>query len=206
MKHLVLTLMLVATALLLAASPSFAQTYVQQNIRRTGPESVNVEIRQEVNSGGTTSINTTTTELKNEARQAVDITRCAEVIARINARVGFYNERRNTHLQHYQNLQERISNLITKLKERGYDTSIVESALNELTRLVNIASNDYTDFIAKLEATKNYDCGTEEFRTAFAEAKTALETFQQDLKAIRAHIQSDLKTSLQDLKQQRGDS
>lgn len=186
---------LLLVALFLASStPGLAQMMIQQNVRQTESETTRVETRQEVNSNRQLS-----------GTPLPVAVRCAAVTARINARVGFYNERRDNHLQHYQNLQDRLQNLVTSLKDRGYDTTQIQAALQELNQLTTTASNDYALFIAKLESVKNLDCGdgSGEFRTTLDAAQVALQTFQTDLKTIREHVQGGVKDSLQALKDQR---
>lgn len=127
--------------------------------------------------------------------------RCAKITANINARLTNYADNKELILGRYERIHERVTALLQKLDEKGYDTSAVRAHLATLRTLLTDAASDYRLFIEKLEATKQYACGNSDgqFLSALKASQEAMKVFQADLKELRTFVQASLRPSVKAL-------
>jgi hypothetical protein len=131
--------------------------------------------------------------------------RCANITSRINARIEFYNGRKEAHLDRYNYIKERVTLLISNLKAKGFDTSKLESDLAAGKPKFDKLATDFQSFMSKLAETKNYDCGDSQgkFVDTLKAAKTLREVVMADVKDVRDYIQNTIRTDLKALRDQK---
>lgn len=147
----------------------------------------------------------TAAESRKAAMKDLKDKKCELITSRVDERVGKFDNNKGLHQQQYAKLKERLSNLITKLNEKGYDTSKLSSDLSTLNSKIEKFGTDYKTFTDKLKESRTYVCGASEgqFKTKLEEAKDLLKVVKQDSVDVRNYFKNTIKPDLQDLKNQR---
>jgi hypothetical protein len=110
----------------------------------------------------------------------------------------------------YSNLLKRIDKFIARF-ETFNSTSTTKLDLTEIKadrdQLVVLIANfktSYTEYVAKISATKNLTCGHSEgeFRSALVDARTYLKTVHDNAAAIRTFVRETVLSDLLELKKQ----
>lgn len=130
---------------------------------------------------------------------------CEAVNKRIDARINNYNERKDLHIKKNQANVVRWGELATRLEAKGYDVTKLRADLKTLDGMLTTAATNYTNFVSKLETTKDYDCGESKgmFKESLAESKTVLATFRTQAKAISDFIKNTIMPDLKALHSQK---
>jgi cytochrome c556 len=145
-------------------------------------------------------------ELKDgEMAEARADVRCTALTAQINAKLKLLQSHRDRHIKHYVKLHERLTMLMAKLDEKGYDTSLVKADLVALQQKIDQSKLDFEDVITKLEATKSLDCADAEgeFKAALQESREALEKFRLGIKDMHDFVKNTLRPHLTALRDQK---
>lgn len=131
--------------------------------------------------------------------------RCDLINSRIDLRINNFNANKETHIQRYQNIKTNVTNLVTYLKSKGYDTSKLETDLATLNTMVVTFGTDYSSFITKLEAAKQFTCGQSDgqFKAKIEEARAQLTIARTQAKDIRVFIVGTIRPDLQALRNQK---
>lgn len=131
--------------------------------------------------------------------------RCTLVTQRIETTVARYNNNKDKHIQQYKNLAARLSALGEKLRAKGYDTSKLQADSKVLNDKITKLSQDYADFTSKLEATKQYACGSSQgaFKQALKTAQDQLKVVKADSVDIRNYYQTVIKPDIQAIRAQK---
>lgn len=127
--------------------------------------------------------------------------KCSKITASIDAKINKYNS--NADHPRLSKLQTRLSEIITKIKAKGYDTSKLEADLATLKTKTETCKTAYGQFIAKLGATKNFACGQSQgqFRAALQASKAQMESAQAACKDARSFINTVIKPDLKALRE-----
>jgi GTP1/Obg family GTP-binding protein len=143
-------------------------------------------------------------EIRQEKREQRVERRCDLVNGRIDARINRYREHYDEVEARLARIAERGNQFIARLEAKGYDVSQVKEDLTALTAMRTTRRNLYSDFIAKLEAAKQYDCGDSQgaFKDALTEARAALAKWREQVKTIHDFMQNTLRPHLKALRGQ----
>lgn len=131
--------------------------------------------------------------------------RCTQATQRIETAVARYNNNKEKHVQQYENLAVRLADLGEKLKARGYDISKLQADGKILRDKIAKFAADYADTISKLEATKQYACGSSQgaFKQALKTAQDQLKVVKADSVDIRNYYQTVVRPDVQAVKAQK---
>ena len=99
-----------------------------------------------------------------EQREEKVQNRCANITNKVDQKIGNFNENKITRIERYYNLKTRISNLIDKLEDQGYDVDQLKTDLQTLDDMIEEFATTYADFISSLEDTKDFECGNSGYR------------------------------------------
>jgi len=143
----------------------------------------------------------TTSALTQQRVQA----RCDLINSRVDTRITRFNQNKERHIERYQNIKTNVTNLITYLKGKGYDTTKLEADLAQFNSMVLEFGTDYSSFITKLEASKQYTCGSSDgqFIAKVDESRAQLTVARNQAKEIKLFIANTLRPDLKDLKNQK---
>lgn len=102
----------------------------------------------------------------------------------------------------YSNIIEKLTNLSTKLKDAGKDTTELDKQIAELQTMVDTFNNDMTTLRQAAADLSNMDCSSDpsSFKASLESTRTAREAVATDSKAIRTYITGTIKTTLTALK------
>lgn len=140
-------------------------------------------------------------------RDAVTKTICVNAEARIGNRITILTNAKTRHQAAYERGRERYSNLVTKLKANGYDTTTLEADLATWNTKILAFGTAFNDHLDALKETQAFECGNSNgafldslenarskllaVRTAAIEARSYwLTTVKPDLQAIKTQTPS----------------
>lgn len=141
-----------------------------------------------------------------EAKQTPSIAaaRCKNIETKISTKVTRFDQNKEKHVTVYQNTKERIEKFIAKMKEKGYDTSQLETDLKTFDTKIKEFSASYSVYVQKLQQTQAYTCGHSEgqFKTQLQDTRDQLKLVHQKAVELRSYYQNTLRSDIQALKQQ----
>ncbi len=151
-------------------------------------------------------------ELKQQERKAkilekkdeIQSKRCEAILERVTKRIENYNDNKAVHVDNYARLYEKLSDIATTLKDKGYDISQLAADLVTFDAMVKEYASAYSAFIGKLEATQDYTCGESEgmFKQLLEESKEQLKMAIEKRQEIRAFYANTLRKDIQDIRTQ----
>ena len=132
---------------------------------------------------------------------------CEKLEGRIEIKVNRFQENKNTHVEKYQRLKERLGNVLSTLEERGFDVSKLREDLGKLDELIKEYAQLYVEFIDSLEFTRGYACGKSEgdFKDAVAAAREKYRLIKEKRAEIREFYQEVIREDIKELRQQAED-
>lgn len=141
---------------------------------------------------------------RSASREELIAQRCTRVEARVNEIIDRYNTNRNRHVARYEAIADKITALIERLEEAGYDTTLIRDILNRIVAEKQSFVANYTDFVAEMEEAKQHACGESEgqFVDALARGRAKLVEARQDSIDARNLVSEELKQALEDLREQ----
>ena len=137
---------------------------------------------------------------QNEGRDNV----CEALQTRIDVRQRNFNSHRLGLLRRFDNLLERLENLVDKAQEFGLDTTELETQMVGLRERLGELSAEYQAFIDLLQVARAISCeeDPEGYQAAMAEARTQLVLVHEMAQDINTHYVNVIKPILLDLREQ----
>lgn len=131
--------------------------------------------------------------------------RCEIVTNRVQNMITKFDTNKQRHIERHTKVVERVKEVVTKLKAKGYDTSKLETDLVSLETKVREFATLYSDFIAKLKESQTLACGNSEgaFKAKLDEARQSLKASREKAKEITNFIKDTIIPDLRDLKSQK---
>jgi YesN/AraC family two-component response regulator len=144
-----------------------------------------------------------TTPRQSQAQQRVD-QRAEMIKERIETIIARFNNNKDRHIAAYEAVKASITNIITTLSAKGYDTSKLASDLQAWNSMVVKAANDYAALIAALQTAEQYApfASQGQFVAAINQARLLLRTYRQDVLDVRHEYQTVIRPDVQALKSQ----
>ena len=141
------------------------------------------------------SENSTSNKTKNFTRV------CDKINEIVSLKLQRFDDGHVRRINAYNNMQNRIENLIAKLEARGANTTQISADYENLTLAIETFKADYETYIKKLKSLQNYTCGSSEgaFKSALRDAKAMLPILRADAKAINVQLK-ELKDSLHEIR------
>ncbi len=132
---------------------------------------------------------------------------CVMVSDRIDASLTRFESHKVNHLQHYQNLKEKLQNLITSLEANGDEVTVLKSHHQVLDNRIVKFTSDYATWIAQLELAKTYSCSPQpgRFKTALEQSRIYAKVVQADALELRNYYQLQIRPTILAVKAQRPD-
>lgn len=127
---------------------------------------------------------------------------CSKINETVSQKIQAFDDGKVKRINAYNNSERMIESLISKLKEKGADTTQAEADYQDLQAKVSQFSVDYSSFIIKLESLKAYTCGNSSgaYASQLKGAKSMLPLLRNESIAVRETV---MKIKL-DLVQARG--
>jgi hypothetical protein len=112
---------------------------------------------------------------------------CDKVGQIVDNKIQAFDGGKVKRLNAYNNQIDMISGLVGKLSERGANATVAQDDLQNFKNKVNKFSDDYSEFVFKLENLKKYKCGNSSFEYAkqLREAKQMLTVLRNDSDEIK---------------------
>lgn len=132
--------------------------------------------------------------------------RCTRINQRITARVTNFQSMQSGDKTLFGNLYTRLSNIQTRIKNAGIDTTKLQADLATLQTKITQANTDYATFISDLQGVQSSGdvCGQSQgkFMAQLASARTVLMTVRADRLAVRTYITGTIIPDIQALRKQ----
>ena len=142
-------------------------------------------------------------EIEEKKQEGVE-KRCDIITKRIDNRINAYYNNKEAHLNRYRKLDERLSNLLDRLEDEGYDVDTLRDKLSDLELMILEAADMYDEFAVDLEGAKDYECGETQgsFVDAVKNASGTLKGFRDKMVEIRAYFKDEIRPLLVELREE----
>lgn len=112
------------------------------------------------------------------------------------------------HTEVHQKWLTKLTDLSARINLAGIDTTTLDGYVQELNALVSQNSSDLVSYVAGLEDVSSVDCEADAtgFYSALQEARAARSLVIDDTKDVLTYIRENIKTELQNIKQQLKDA
>lgn len=102
----------------------------------------------------------------------------------------------------YTNIVKRLTDLSTKLKNKGHDTQKLDTEIQALQGKITTFNTDLATYKQTIADVADMDCKTdaEGFKASLTAARTALEAVQKDSAAVRTHVKDVIKPELKTIR------
>lgn len=153
-------------------------------------------------SDGSTNSETTTTTEETTTRATITAARCTIAEAKIDTRITRITaaiEKSNTT---YDSIVEKATRFISVAETKGYtETAALQAALDTATTDIDTLKSASSDYLASLEATKEFACGESEgeFLNALASSRASLTEVRAALATAKADTINTLIPAMKDL-------
>ncbi len=134
--------------------------------------------------------------------------RCEALQKMLRTRVVTYKQNRDTHINTYQRIQDRVKSYVVKAKAQGLDTSTLEADLVTLQVKIDTFGSNADTFVRKIEEANDYNCGQSEgtFMQKIKDAKELGKIAKQSTIDVRSYIRETIKTDIKNLRAQKAPS
>lgn len=139
-----------------------------------------------------------------ELRSAAKAERCEVIEENINRRLDYYQNSQTDHVRRYQGILVGLNKAAERLSLLGYDTTDLESKIEQLQVQINEMNVMHNDLIAALQSVKTAQCSDEETdpNTKGMLAKTTVQEIRAKALSIKEYIRNEIIPTLQALKNQ----
>jgi chromosome segregation ATPase len=130
------------------------------------------------------------------------LTACKAVETKVQDRVSNDDKLQAKHDERYTELVTKVTDLISRAKTAGYDTTSLESDLVTLQAKVAQFKDDKSAYMNALKKSQDYVCGKSEgeFKDAIVAARADLAVVGADAKDIHDYVQNTIKPAVKALK------
>ncbi len=130
--------------------------------------------------------------------------RCTVLTQNIDRRINRFNNNKERHINQYNTTKQRLSQLVTKLQQKGYDVTQLQTDGKIWDGKIQKFGSDFVVFINKLTETKNVGCGQSDgaFRTLLNQARQQLVVVHQDSVDARTYYQTVIKKDIEAIRNQ----
>lgn len=131
--------------------------------------------------------------------------RCFVAGTLIENRVEKFRNHRDDHIARYNRIKDRFTALVTKLTEKGYDTTQLKADLQIFNEKIKKFHTDVDAFHKKLAEANNYNCGDSEgaFKSKILEARDLLKIIRADIVDIHDFFKNIIKPDFQAVRAQK---
>jgi len=161
---------------------------------------------------------TTSTTLKQrveEHKNAFKIKLDSAEILRLKGKCGSAQDKIKTYRENinanvparvkaYQNLHNRLTSLVEKLKAANIDTATLEQQLTVLDQKIKTFSEDLATYKQQLSDLKDIDCTSDPdgFKAALEAARETRKKLAEEIADIKAYVKDTIKPTLQTIREQ----
>lgn len=130
--------------------------------------------------------------------------RAENIQKRIDLVIARFNNNKERHVAHYNAVKDKITEIVTTMSAKGYDTSKLASDLQKWDALVVKTAQDYTTFISLLQTARQYApyASQGQFAQAMSQARLQLRVVRQDSLDARSMYQTVIRPDVKALADQ----
>jgi hypothetical protein len=137
--------------------------------------------------------------------QQASTTVCSKVSTGVDGLTQRYTQTRETYNYRYREMYENMTQLMTRLNEKGYDTTALGEDLNTLNQYIVDFDGYHEQFMNMLQETKSYACDDQlsgQYRSKAEEARGVLRQMRETAQNTYQLLKEEIKQDLLDLKEQ----
>jgi hypothetical protein len=130
--------------------------------------------------------------------------RCEVVGTLVDKRINIFEQNKGSHVENYNKLKTRLSEIATKLKDKGFDTTELVADLTTFDLMVKEYAAKYMSFIDTLKSSKEVVCGESEgaYKNKLEESKGMLKELKQMRENIREFYLNEIRVDIKALRNQ----
>lgn len=176
-------LVVISAVVLFANRGAFAQT--TENTTKTRPA----------------KLENTTLQNRGELKERAIEVRCENRATRIQNKINMFGRSQQFHEEKYERLYERLSQLATRLNEKGVDVSKLKSDLATLREKIDVVNQKHAELITALENLKALECeDTDGLNNSLSEVKDILTEVRKATQDVKDFMVNTIKKDLADLR------
>lgn len=139
-----------------------------------------------------------------EQRQERIDQRAENIQQRLDLIIARFNNNKERHIARYNAVKAKITEIVTTMSAKGYDTSKLAKDLQEWDALVVKTATDYATFIGLLQTARQYAPYASEgqFAAAMSKARAQLKVVRQDSLDARTMYQTVIRPDVKALASQ----
>lgn len=140
-----------------------------------------------------------------QKKEELKTQRCTRLTQNIDRRINRFNGNKERHINQYNTAKQRLSQLVTKLQQKGYDVLQLQADSKIWDGKIQKFASDYVVVINTLNETKNVACGQSDgaFRSSLKQARQQIVVVHQDSIDARTYYQTVIKADIQALRDQK---
>jgi len=137
-----------------------------------------------------------------KARKSQSIATCEIIGKNLDKRISNFERNKTKKVAQYTTIQKKLTKLITRMENEGYDTAAVRVSLVTLDQKIAKFESDYDVYLKDLSDTKEFTCKRSEgeFRAKLDIARAQLKLAQQDAVDIRTYWAKTVKPQIEAVK------
>lgn len=139
-------------------------------------------------------------ELKTMAKEK----KCEVLGERIDAKIERYSAGYTKYTQSFENLHQRVDDLLILLEGQDYDTEALQANNNKLMEYIDDLKAMHEDFVTKMDGSRESSCldNAKQFQNIVKEANALITQTRTMAKEMHTFVREELRPSLQQLRLQ----
>lgn len=127
--------------------------------------------------------------------------RCETIPGKFDSKKAKLDEKKEKHLNAFNNLSDKFGTLIIKLSARGYDTAELKEDQLILDEKIEKMKDDYDSFSSVMKEAKEYACKKTdaEFKTKLGEARNLLAKIKEDAGDIKEFYKDEIREDIKEV-------
>lgn len=128
--------------------------------------------------------------------------KCELLGDRIDGKIEKYNAGYTKYIQNFENLHQRVEDLLVSLEGQDYDTAAVEANNDKLMEYIDEMKKMHEEFVTKMDDSREPSCldNAKQFQNIVKEAKGLLTQTRAMAKEMHTFVREELRPSLQQLR------
>lgn len=129
---------------------------------------------------------------------------CENIQNRISNKLGRFESNKSSHVEKYNELKQKLEEIVASLKDKGFDTSELEAHLAEFDQMIKDYAQSYVTFIEELENSQENVCGQSEgaFKQNMEQSRSYFKIVVEKRREIRKYYAEVIREDIKNIRAQ----
>ncbi len=131
--------------------------------------------------------------------------KCEKVGELVNKRIAIFEKTKTNHAENYDKLSTKLTEIITKLNAKGFDTTKLTTDTATLSTMISEYKTKYASFVTELKATQGLACSADAtitYKDKLEQSKGILQELRTMREKIRNFYTTAIREDIKALRQQ----